>query len=189
LRHEGPEHAGDDVLDAARSRAWMIATAESCTGGMVATALTDIPGSSDVFERGFVAYAYPAKIELLGVSPETLSRFGAGLGGDGRGHGRRSAPGLAADLAVSVTGIAGPGGGTADKPVGLVCFATAVRGGPAMASQRRFGDIGRAAVREDGRGARTAAPARARAWGLIRPRPLVRRAGAPAPRSPSRSCP
>ena len=133
------------VLDAARARGVMIATAESCTGGLVAAALTDIPGSSDVVERGFVTYSNAAKVELLGVSDDDLSRFGAvseqvalamAQGALARSH---------AGLAVSTTGIAGPGG-SEHKPEGRVCFAIATPQG-ARAETVEFGAIGRAQVR------------------------------------------
>lgn len=115
------------VLDRAREAGLMIATAESCTGGLVAATLTDIAGASDIFERGFVTYSEAAKQENLGVRAETLAEFGAvsletagemAVGALKASH---------ADISVAITGIAGPGGGSPDKPVGLVCFATAVR--------------------------------------------------------------
>ena len=114
-----------DILDRCRSRGLRLATAESCTGGLIAACLTEVAGSSDVFERGLVAYANQAKIDLLGVSPECLARFGAvseetaramAEGGLARSH---------VDLCIAVTGIAGPGGGSAERPVGLVHFAAA----------------------------------------------------------------
>ncbi len=124
-----------------------VATAESCTGGLVAGAITDIPGSSDWFERGVVTYSNDAKIDLLGVRPETLRSEGA----VSEAVAREMADGMiahsAAGLAVAVTGVAGPAGGTAQKPVGMVCLAFARRGRPAEAETRHFpGD--RAAVRE-----------------------------------------
>ncbi|MBB4001508.1 nicotinamide-nucleotide amidohydrolase family protein [Aurantimonas endophytica] len=123
-----------------------IATAESCTGGMVAAALTDIAGSSVVFDRGFVTYSNAAKMAMLGVGEATLATFGAVSEETARemAEGARSRSGV--DVAVSITGIAGPGGGSATKPVGLVHFACA---GPAGTSHRKelFGDPGRAAIR------------------------------------------
>lgn len=136
------------VLTAARARRWMIATAESCTGGMIATALTDIAGSSDVFERGFVTYAYAAKTDLLGVPQALMARHGAVSAEVAVAMAEGALRNSPADLVVSVTGVAGPGGGTMDKPVGLVWFASARRGEPARAMERRFGDLGRARVRE-----------------------------------------
>ena len=135
------------VLDTCRARGLKVATAESCTGGLVAGALTAIAGSSDVVDRGFVTYSNEAKHEMLGVPLETLKRYGA--------VSRQTAEAMAsgalaksrADLAVSITGIAGPGGGSADKPVGLVHFAAASRSGTTMHAAKRYGDIGRDAVR------------------------------------------
>ena len=135
------------VLDAARGRRATIATAESCTGGLIAAALTDIAGSSDVFDRGFVTYSNSAKAELLQVPPALIDQNGAVSEAVARAMAEGALAASAATLAVSVTGIAGPGGGTPEKPVGLVWLATAVRGGPTLASKRRFGDLGRTAVR------------------------------------------
>ena len=111
------------VLDRARAKGFRIATAESCTGGLIAASLTEIAGSSDVFERGFVTYSNEAKTELLGVSPSLIAEQGAvseqvarAMAEGALGHSR-------ADMAVAVTGIAGPGGGSAEKPVGLVYVA------------------------------------------------------------------
>jgi nicotinamide-nucleotide amidase len=135
------------VLDACRQRGLTIATAESCTGGLVAGALTEIPGSSDVVDRGFVTYSNAAKEAMLGVPADVLQRHGA--------VSRETASAMATgaltmsdvDLVVAVTGIAGPGGGSAEKPVGLVHFAAASRSGRHIHRERRFGDIGRSAVR------------------------------------------
>jgi nicotinamide-nucleotide amidase len=123
-----------------------IATAESCTGGLIAASLTDIAGSSDVFERGFVAYSNEAKIELLGVPAALIDKHGAV---SEEVAGAMSAGALAhspADVAIAVTGIAGPGGGTAEKPVGLVYVAAAQRGG-GQSVQRHLFDGGRESVR------------------------------------------
>jgi nicotinamide-nucleotide amidase len=136
------------VIDAARARGLKIATAESCTGGLVAGALTDIAGSSDVVDRGFVTYSNEAKVEMLGVEEATLIAHGA--------VSRETAAAMAvgairrsiADLAVSITCIAGPGGATAGKPVGLVHFAAASRDGKYDHREHRFGEIGRAEVRQ-----------------------------------------
>ena len=124
-----------------------MATAESCTGGLVAGAITDIAGSSEWFERGFVTYSNEAKIELLGVRPETLARFGAVSEATAREMAAGALERSRADIAVAVTGIAGPAGGTQDKPVGLVWLAWAIRNGHVEAVSRRF-DGGRAAVRD-----------------------------------------
>ena len=137
------------VLDAARGRGATIATAESCTGGMIAAALTDIAGSSDVFDRGFVTYSNAAKRELLRVPAELIDRHGAVSEAVARAMAEGALAVSPAGLAVSVTGIAGPGGGSPDKPVGLVWLATAVRDGATLASKRRFGELGRATVRQE----------------------------------------
>ena len=124
-----------------------VATAESCTGGLIAGAITDVPGSSDWFDRGFVTYSNVAKIELLGVRPETLEAEGAVSEAVARAMADGALARSAAELAVAVTGVAGPGGGTALKPVGMVCLAFVRRGRATEAVTRQFpGD--RAAVRE-----------------------------------------
>jgi nicotinamide-nucleotide amidase len=130
-----------------RGAGLMAATAESCTGGLIAGLLTEIPGSSDMLERGFVVYSNAAKEELLGVLPETLAKHGAVSSETARAMAEGALAKSSADVAVSVTGIAGPDGGTAAKPVGLVHFACARRGQPTVAREERFGDIGREAVR------------------------------------------
>lgn len=125
----------------------MIATAESCTGGMVIAALTDIPGSSAVVERGFVTYSNAAKSELLGVPPELIAAHGAVSEPVARAMAEGALSASPADLAVAITGIAGPGGGTPAKPEGLVHFACARRGRPTTHARVAFGAIGRDAVR------------------------------------------
>ena len=135
------------VLDEARARGRQIATAESCTGGLVAGALTAIAGSSDVVRGGLVTYSNAAKRDLLGVDEALLARHGAVSEPVARAMAEGALAPLDADLAVAITGVAGPGGGSADKPVGLVHFATAVRGGPTIAWMLRLGDIGREPVR------------------------------------------
>jgi len=125
----------------------MVATAESCTGGLIAALMTEIPGSSNVLERGFVVYSNEAKQELLGVPAETILSEGAVSEATARALAEGALHASRADIAVSVTGIAGPDGGTAAKPVGLVHFACARRGAPTVAREERFGDIGREAVR------------------------------------------
>ena len=133
------------ILAAARARGWRIATAESCTGGLVSAALTDVAGSSDVFERGFVTYSNAAKVAHLGVREETLAGCGAVSEEVARemADGARRAAGV--ELAVAVTGIAGPGG-SEFKPEGRVCFGLATPAG-VRAETVEFGPRGRAAVR------------------------------------------
>jgi nicotinamide-nucleotide amidase len=141
------EAAATALLDLCKARKLMVATAESCTGGLVAGALTDIAGSSAVVDRGFVTYTNAAKHQMLGVPNATIERHGAVSRETAEAMVRGALGHANADLAVSITGIAGPGGGTADKPVGLVHFAAASRGGNLVHRERRFGDIGRGAVR------------------------------------------
>jgi nicotinamide-nucleotide amidase len=125
---------------------WTVATAESCTGGLIAGAITDIPGSSAWFDRGFVTYSNEAKIELLGVSPTTLDTQGAVSEAAARERVSGALRNSGATIAVAVTGIAGPAGGTPAKPVGLVWLAWGRRDGPVEALSEHFrGD--RAAVR------------------------------------------
>jgi nicotinamide-nucleotide amidase len=135
------------VLDACRQRGFKVATAESCTGGLVCGALTEIPGSSDVVERGFVTYSNAAKETMLGVPAAILERHGAVSRETAEAMAAGALSHSAADLTVAITGIAGPGGGSAEKPVGLVHFAAAARDGRLIHREKRFGDIGRSAVR------------------------------------------
>jgi nicotinamide-nucleotide amidase len=135
-----------ELLQACRGRGELLASAESCTGGLLAATLTAVPGSSDVFERGFVTYSNAAKSEMLGVPVWLIERHGAvsedvarAMAGGALTHSRAS-------LAVSITGIAGPDGGTDDKPVGLVHFAAGRRDGPIIHEQVLFGDLGRMEV-------------------------------------------
>ena len=139
-----------DTVQALASRAlacqWQIATAESCTGGLIAAACTDLAGSSAWFERGFVTYSNEAKVELLGVDAALIAAHGAVSEAVARAMAEGALAHARAHLAVAVTGIAGPSGGSADKPVGTVWLAWALRGGVTQAERRVFpGD--RAAVR------------------------------------------
>ena len=136
-----------DVLDQARERGLMIATAESCTGGLLAAVFTEVPGSSTVFERGFVTYSNEAKMELLGVSADTLAAHGAVSEQTAREMAEGALHRSRADITVAITGIAGPTGGTPAKPVGLVHFASAARDGDTIALMKHFGDVGRPEVR------------------------------------------
>jgi nicotinamide-nucleotide amidase len=135
------------VLDVCRRRGLKVATAESCTGGLVAAALTEIPGSSDVVDRGFVTYSNAAKAAMLGVPSAVLTARGAVSRETAEAMAAGALTHSEAGLAVAITGIAGPGGGSADKPVGLVHFAAAARDGRLVHHEKRFGDIGRSAVR------------------------------------------
>jgi nicotinamide-nucleotide amidase len=136
------------VLEQFRARGLKIATAESCTGGLVAGALTEIAGSSDVVDRGFVTYSNDAKEAMLGVPPATLARHGAVSAETAAAMAVGALENSSADIVVAITGIAGPGGGTKQKPVGLVHFAAASRDGRNLARERRYGDVGRQSVRE-----------------------------------------
>lgn len=135
-----------------RARFWglTIATAESCTGGMVAAALTDVAGSSDVFDRGFVTYSNAAKQDMLGVRVETLATHGAVSEPVAREMAEGALARAGVGLAVSITGIAGPGG-SEHKPEGRVCFAVAKHGMPTWAETVEFGAIGRNKVRKAAR--------------------------------------
>jgi nicotinamide-nucleotide amidase len=136
------------LLDLCRSRKLTIATAESCTGGMVAAALTEIPGSSDVIDRGFVTYSNDAKRAMLGVKATTLANFGAVSKETATAMAIGALEKAGVDLAVSITGIAGPGGATPGKPVGLVHLAVAARDGRILHRECRFGAVGRSNVRQ-----------------------------------------
>lgn len=139
-----------DVLDACRARGLKLATAESCTGGLIAALLTSVAGSSDVFERGFVTYSNEAKSEAIGVPAETVARHGAVSSEVARAMAEGAMRFSRADLTVAVTGIAGPGGGSPAKPVGLVHIAAARRSdGMVRQEEHRFGDPGRDAVRNE----------------------------------------
>lgn len=139
-----------ELLDLARQRAIRIATAESCTGGMVAAALTDIPGSSDVVDRGFVTYSNGAKIDMLGVSEQTLKAHGAVSEQVAQEMADGALQHAHAHLAVSITGIAGPGG-SEFKPEGRVCFGLARAGRDTTTETVEFGALGREHVRNAAR--------------------------------------
>lgn len=128
-------------------RSLMLATAESCTGGLIAGLITEIPGSSAVLERGFVTYSNEAKEQMLGVHPNLLAKHGAVSAEVARAMAEGALMHSAADISIAVTGIAGPGGGTAAKPVGLVHLAAAEIGCPTLHREIHLGDIGRTAVR------------------------------------------
>src|SRR5262249_29360876 len=135
------------LLDLCRTKSLKVAAAESCTGGLLAATLTEIPGSSDVFERGFVTYSNEAKQAMLGVGPLILAKHGAVSREIAEAMARGVLAHAPVDLAVSITGIAGPGGAVAGKPVGLVHLAAVSRSGRCIQEERRYGDIGRAEIR------------------------------------------
>ncbi len=126
------------VLASLRACGWILATAESCTGGLIAAALTHVPGSSDVMDRGFVTYSNDAKIGMLGVSAGLIEAHGAISEAVAMAMAEGAVARSRANVAVSVTGIAGPGGGSAEKPVGLVWFGLAHRGHAASAARQLF---------------------------------------------------
>ena len=136
-----------EILDAARGRGDAIATAESCTGGLVSTALTSVPGASDVFDRGFITYTNTAKSQMLNVPAWLIEKHGAVSEEVARAMAGGALIHSNATIAVAITGIAGPGGATIDKPVGLVHFAAGRRELPMQHQRIEFGDIGRDEVR------------------------------------------
>lgn len=138
--------SAERLLAAARARGARIATAESCTGGLVAGAITDVAGASDIFDRGFVTYSNAAKVQMLGVGTATLAAHGAVSQEVAREMAEGALQNSAATVAVSVTGIAGPGG-SAHKPEGRVCFGIAAQGRPTLAETVEFGARGRDGVR------------------------------------------
>lgn len=138
------------VIDSNRAHGKRIAVAESCTGGLVAAALTEIAGSSDVFEAGFTTYSNEAKLDVLGVSLDVLETFGAVSIAVAWGMAQGALARTRADTAVAITGIAGPDGGSEKKPVGTVVFARARRGADPseiVADRKNFGDLGRGGIR------------------------------------------
>jgi nicotinamide-nucleotide amidase len=139
--------AATELIRLCTAKKLTIATAESCTGGLVAGALTQVPGSSAVVDRGFVTYSNVAKQQMLGVPVATLKQYGEVSRQTAEAMARGALIKAKVDLAVAITGIAGPGGGTADKPVGLVHFAAVTRDGTSMHAAKRYGDIGRDKVR------------------------------------------
>ncbi|HTI48157.1 MAG TPA: CinA family protein [Casimicrobiaceae bacterium] len=138
--------------DALRARGWTVATAESCTGGLVAGAITEVAGSSEWFDRGFVTYSNDAKVALLGVPPALIDQYGAVSEQVARAMAEGALAHSRADAAVAITGIAGPGGATPGKPVGMVCIALVQRGHAATAHTHRYAgtraDVRAASVRD-----------------------------------------
>ncbi|MES0132774.1 CinA family protein [Mesorhizobium sp. M0029] len=137
------------LLQVCQQRGIMLATAESCTGGMIISALTDVAGSSAVVDRGLITYSDEAKMEMLGVSPATLEAHGAVSRETVLEMAEGALARSRAGLALAVTGIAGPGGGSPEKPVGLVWFGVALRGGPVAAELNMFADNGRDFIRRE----------------------------------------
>jgi len=142
------EERAEEIVRLYSERGLKIVTAESCTGGLVAGCLTAVAGSSAVVERGFVTYSNEAKSELLGVPAELIAGVGAVSAEIAAAMACGALAHSHAQIAISVTGIAGPGGGSAEKPIGLVHFACTVRNGRPDVVEKRFGDIGRAMVRQ-----------------------------------------
>lgn len=136
------------VLEAARQRGLTIATAESCTGGLVSAALTSVAGSSDVFDRGFITYTNEAKQQLLGVSAKSLDSMGAVSEAVVKEMAYGALANSMADIAVSITGIAGPGGGSGDKPVGTVWFGIAQLGETPIGTLKQYDSQDRSSIRE-----------------------------------------
>ena len=136
------------ILALLRTRGLKVVTAELCTGGLVAGALTAIAGSSDVVDRGFVTYSNAAKTDMLGIPAELITKHGAVSEPVARAMAEGALSRSAAEISVAITGIAGPGGATDTKPVGLVHLAATRRGRPTLHLERRYGDLGRSAVRD-----------------------------------------
>ncbi|HZT27476.1 MAG TPA: CinA family protein [Pseudolabrys sp.] len=139
--------AANAVLEVCKKKKLTLATAESCTGGLVAVALSEIAGSSLVLDRGFVTYSNRAKQQMLGVTPATIDVYGAVSKECAEEMAKGALAHASVDLAVSITGIAGPTGAVPGKPIGLVYFCAASRSGRVIAHDRKYGDIGRAQVR------------------------------------------
>ena len=137
------------VLDLCRKQSLTLTAAESCTGGLISACFTEVAGASDVFERGFVTYSNRSKQEMLGVSQLTLERFGAVSKETALEMAQGAMSRAAAGIAIAVTGIAGPGGGTQDKPVGLVHLAVCSAAMRSAHQEFKFGDISRAEVRTE----------------------------------------
>lgn len=137
------------LLEACQAQNIMLATAESCTGGMIVAALTDIAGSSAVVDRGFITYSNEAKMDMLGVSAETLQAHGAVSRETALEMAAGALARSRASLTLAVTGVAGPGGGSPEKPVGLVWFGVAVKGKPVAAERMLFPDKGRDFIRHE----------------------------------------
>ncbi len=141
--------AANALLELCKTKKLTLATAESCTGGLVAGALSEISGSSLVLDRGFVTYSNLAKQQMLGVTPSTIDIYGAVSRECAEEMAKGALAHASVDLAVAITGIAGPTGAVPGKPIGLVYFCAASRSGRVIAHDRKYGDIGRAKVRHE----------------------------------------
>lgn len=150
-----------DLFSKLKAKGWMMTTAESCTGGLIAAAITGVPGSSSVFDRGFITYSNESKIEMLGVSEDTLKNHGAVSDQTAMEMASGALRKSRAHVVLSVTGIAGPDGGSAEKPVGLVYIGYGLRGGDMKAAKHQFSGP-RESVREQ-----TAAAALSHALSLL----------------------
>jgi len=141
--------AANALLEICKTKKLTLATAESCTGGLVAAAISEIAGSSQVLDRGFVTYSNTAKQQMLGVTPATIDVYGAVSHECAEEMAKGALAHASVDLAVSITGIAGPTGAVPGKPIGLVFFCAASRSGRVIAHDRKYGEIGRANVRHE----------------------------------------
>ncbi|MGF1651570.1 MAG: CinA family protein [Hyphomicrobiaceae bacterium] len=145
--HDGLRDDAVRLLALCRAKSLRLATAESCTGGLIGALLTEIPGSSDVFDRGFITYSNAAKMTILDVPEAVLATHGAVSAATVEAMVAGTLRHSVADVAVAVSGVAGPGGGSSGKPVGLVYIACGAREGATLTLEKRYGDIGRAHVR------------------------------------------
>ena len=136
-----------NLVQAASAKRVMIATAESCTGGLVSAAITDIAGSSSIFDRGFITYSNEAKTDLLGIPPSLINQHGAVSEDVARAMAEGALKNSRASISVAITGIAGPGGGSVEKPIGLVHFATSVKDSDTIHFEKRFGNLSRDEIR------------------------------------------
>lgn len=147
MAEKDPLDAANALLEICKTKKLKLATAESCTGGLVAATISEIAGSSLVLDRGFVTYSNAAKQQMLGVTPATIDVYGAVSGECAEEMAKGALAHASVDLAISITGIAGPTGAVPGKPIGLVFFCAASRSGRVIAHDRKYGDIGRANVR------------------------------------------
>lgn len=147
MAEKDPLDAANALLEICKTKKLTLATAESCTGGLVAATISEIAGSSLVLDRGFVTYSNAAKQQMLGVTPATIDVYGAVSGECAEEMAKGALAHASVDLAISITGIAGPIGAVPGKPIGLVFFCAASRSGRVIAQDRKYGDIGRANVR------------------------------------------